>query len=104
MAIGGTSDKLEFLRSADVVGTSCQFPLPEGRAGHISVTTADGKTLVCGGKTSSFHDTASCLQFDYETRSWRNHSSLLSEKRQHSSAVVLSKGVYVLGGGDFNSS
>merc|ERR1711962_724096 len=96
MATGGYTDD-SFLRSSEVVNTSCDFSLPEGRAGHISVTTADGLTLVCGGETSSGF-TASCLQFDYESKSWQYHSSLLSENRTDASAVTTSRGVYVIGG------
>merc|ERR1712126_633258 len=80
--------------------TSCDFPLPEARFTHMSVTTADGKTLVCGGWIPS-GDTASCLQFDYESKSWKEHSSLLSSYRIEASAVTLSRGTYVLGGYDF---
>merc|ERR1711962_509017 len=96
MAIGG-HDGRSSLRSAEVVNTSCDFPLPETRLGHISVTTTDGKTLVCGGRKSS-RSTASCLQFDYESKSWKEHSTLLSDYREFASAVTLSKGTYVLGG------
>merc|ERR1711962_1699384 len=63
MAIGGWND--DFLRSTEVLNTSCDFPLSESRAGHISVTTADGLTLVCGGATNDMDHKASCLQFDY---------------------------------------
>merc|ERR1719228_1148618 len=63
----------------------------------MSVTTTDGKTLVCGGFTPSGR-TASCLQFDYESKSWREHSTLLSNYRYRASAVTLSRGTYVLGG------
>merc|ERR1712126_744403 len=63
MAIGGHGG--DRLRSAEVVNTSCDFPLPEARSSHISLTTTDGKTLVCGGWTSSPGYIASCLQFDY---------------------------------------
>jgi len=98
MAIGGLgTNEYEEMRSAEVLSTSCDFPLPKARGGHIGVTTADGKTLVCGGMTPSGY-TPSCVQFDYETKSWQNHSSLLSQYRHYASAVVLSKGVYVLGG------
>merc|ERR1712115_67230 len=97
MAIGGWNSK--HLRSAEVLSTSCEFPLPQARAGHISFTTADGLTLVCGGENSSGF-TASCLQFDYESKSWQYHSSLLSEKRSGASAVTTSRGVYVIGGRD----
>ena len=63
MAIGGYDERTN-LRSAEVINTSCDFPLPEDRDGHMSVTTTDGKTLVCGGRTPSEDYTASCLQFD----------------------------------------
>merc|ERR1712126_146811 len=96
MAIGGYDTN--FLRSAEVLNTSCDFPLPESRAGHISVTTADGLILVCGGETSDGNYTASCLQFDYQSKSWQNHSTLLSQYRSGASAVTTSRGVYVLGG------
>jgi len=96
MAIGGYA-RGRSLRSADVVNTSCDFPLPEWRSGHISVTTTDGKTLVCGGNTPSGY-TASCLELDYESKSWKEHSTLLSNDRYLASAVTLSRGTYVLGG------
>merc|ERR1712080_127265 len=96
MAIGGTS-KNKWLRSAEVLNTSCDFPLPEGRYGHISVTTADAKTLVCGGYTGRTGPTASCLQFNPESKTWENHSSMKSE-RHFASSIVLSSGLYVLGG------
>jgi len=97
VAIGGYSSGMN-LRSMEVLNTSCDFPLPEIRWGHISVTTTDGKTLVCGGRTPSGH-TASCLQFDNESQSWKEHSTLQSIHRFLSSAVTLSRGTYVLGGG-----
>merc|ERR1712126_584190 len=98
MAIGGYG-RYDRLGSAEVVNTSCDFPLPETRAGHTSVTTADGKTLVCGGYTDSpSGSTKSCLQFDYESKSWREHSSHLSSHRVRALAVTLSRGTYVLGG------
>jgi len=84
--------------TAEVVNTSCFFLLPETRSGHIGVTTTDGKTLVCGGTTSS-GPTASCLQFDYQSKSWKEHSPLL-RIRYSASAVTLSRGTYVLGGKD----
>jgi len=96
IAIGGS---LGTLRSAEVLNTSCDFPLPEGRRDHISVTTPDGKTLVCGGKTPSGY-TPSCLQFDYKSKSWKEHSQLLSKYRHYSAVVILPRGVYVLGGKD----
>merc|ERR1711962_1854110 len=92
MAIGGYNGNN--LHSAEVLNTSCDFPLPESRVGHISVTTADGTTLVCGGTT------ASCQQFDYESKSWKEHSPLLSSDRLFASTVTLSRGTYVLGGQD----
>jgi len=99
IAIGGYDG--DSLASAEVVNTSCDFPLPEPRRGHMSVTTTDGKTLVCGGRTESEDYelfTASCLQFDYESKSWKEHSTLLSIRRNGASAVTLSRGTYVLGG------
>merc|ERR1711962_1282593 len=85
MAIGGRYGFHENgLRSAKVLNTSCDFPLPEARYNHISVTTTDGKTLVCGGSTS-FDWTASCLQFDYDSKSWKQHSTLLSTDREYAS-------------------
>merc|ERR1712115_303159 len=102
VAIGGENGRV-IVPSMEVVNTSCDFPLPETRIGHISVTTADGKTLVCGGLTSS-RFTSSCLQFDYESKSWKEHSTLLSPYRLLASAVTLSRGTYVLGGDDDASS
>jgi len=95
MAIGGYNGKR--ISSAEVLSTSCDFPLPEGREGHISVTTADGKTLVCGGRTPSGY-TASCLQFNFKSKTWEHHSSLNSRLRRFSSAIALKHGVYILGG------
>merc|ERR1712080_189275 len=69
MAISGLSNDDDFQHSAEVLNTSCDFPLPEARSGHISVTTADIKTLVCGGWTPS-GDTASCLQFNFQSKTW----------------------------------
>jgi len=103
MAIGGYDSA--WIRSAEVLTTSCDFPLPEGRYGHISVTTTDGKIMVCGGKTSPWEDShgdikegylASCLQFNSGT--WEHHSSLENKNRYHSSAIALKHGVYILGG------
>merc|ERR1712080_109804 len=85
------------LRSAEVLNTSCDFPLPEARLGHISVTTADGKTLVCGGSTSSGH-TASCLEFNSQTKTWEKHSNMRNKYRSFATSIALKRGVYVLGG------
>jgi len=95
MAIGGTNGNL--ISSAEVLNTSCDFPLPEGRRGHISVTTADGKILVCGGYTSSSY-TASCLQFNFQSNTWEHHSNMKNKARYHSSAIAFKHGVYILGG------
>ena len=84
MAIGGYNGSA--LRSAEVVNTSCDFPLPETRYNQMSVTTTDGKTLVCSGTSSGY--TASCLQFDYKSKSWKEHSTLLSKHRHMASAVT----------------
>merc|ERR1719184_292525 len=97
MAIGGYDGNT--LSSAEVVNSSCDFPLPEARSGHISVTTKDGKTLVCGGRTDTDY-ISSCLQFDYLSKSWKEHSTLLSNHRYLASAVTLSRGTYVLGGAE----
>merc|ERR1712080_483952 len=99
MAIGGDNN-IFIQRSAEVLNTSCDFPLPEGRYGHISVTTADGKTLVCGVWSPS-GPTASCLQFNPESKTWENHSSMKSE-RYFPSTIVLSSGLYILGGRDYD--
>jgi len=95
MAIGGWNGKR--LSTAQVLNTTCDYPLPEGRFGHISVTTADGKTLVCGGWTPSGH-TASCLQFHLQSKTWERHSSMRSKNRHNAVAIVKPNGVYVLGG------
>merc|ERR1711962_472564 len=95
MAIGGHNGT--HISSVEVLSTSCNFPLPEARSGHISVTTADGKTLVCGGATPSGF-TASCLQFDSQSKTWEQHSSLKSSYRYSSSAIAFNQGVYILGG------
>merc|ERR1711962_1689815 len=90
MAIGGWNEK--HLSSAEVLSTSCDFPLPEVRYGQISITTADGKTLVCGGNTDS------CLQFNFQSKTWEHHSSLKNKNRYFSSAIAFKHGVYILGG------
>merc|ERR1711962_223495 len=95
MAIGGHNGT--HISSVEVLSTSCNFPLPEARSGHISVTTADGKTLVCGGATPSGF-TASCLQFNSQSKTWEQHSSLKSSYRYSSSAIAFNQGVYILGG------
>jgi len=99
MAIGGYGE----FRSVEVLNTSCSFPLPDGqgRWGHFSVTTRDGKTLVCGGRIPNAWFTASCLQFNYTTKCWEPFHSLKSKFRDWSSVVTLSGGVYVLGGYDY---
>merc|ERR1712180_548252 len=101
MAIGGTnriSGGLgNQLSSAEVLTTSCDFTLPEGRQGHISVTTTDGKILVCGGYTPSGY-TRSCLQFNSQSKTWEHHSNMLNRNPFQASAVVLKHGVYILGG------
>merc|ERR1711962_492835 len=58
----------------------------------MSVTTTDDKTLVCGGFT------ASCLQLNFQSKTWEHHSSLRSEHRWMSSMIELRRGVYVVGG------
>merc|ERR1711962_610179 len=95
MAIGGWNRKS--LSSAEVLNTSCDFPLPEFRRGPISVTTADGKTLVCGGYTPSGY-TTSCLQFNFQSKTWEHHSNMKNKNRYFSSALALKHGVYILGG------
>jgi len=99
VAIGGENAGVmeTFLSSAEVVNTSCDFPLPEAREGHVSVTTADGKTLVCGGRTSSNY-TASCLQFNSQSKNWEHHSTMRGKNRYLSSVVELRHGVYIFGG------
>jgi len=103
MAIGGWNngrrDYETRLRSAEVLNTSCDFPLPEGRYSHISVTTADGKTLVCGGQTTSGY-TASCLQFNFQSKTWEHHSNMKSKNRAFASAIAVQSGVYIFGGYD----
>merc|ERR1711962_192613 len=94
MAIGGYNGKR--ISSAEVLSTSCDFPLPEARSGHISVTTADGKTLVCGGFASGY--TASCLQFNFKSKTWGHHSNMKNKYRYLASAIALNHGVYILGG------
>merc|ERR1712080_85431 len=86
MAIGGYNGTNQ--HSAEVLNTSCDFPLPEARSAHISVNTADGKTLVCGGYTPS-GPTASCLQFNPESKTWDHHSNMKSN-RYLASIIVLS--------------
>jgi len=97
MAIGGYNGT-DDISSAEVLSTSCDYPLPETRFGHISATTADGNILVCGGETPS-GPTASCLQFNSHSKTWEHHSSLKSKYRHHSSAIAFNHGIYILGGG-----
>jgi len=86
--------------TSEVLNTSCIFPLRERRKAPISVTTADGKTLVCGGASPRNGGSPKiCWQFDYRYNFWRKLTNYrLSEERVTASAVSLSKGVYVLGG------
>jgi len=100
MAIGGWNEGR--LRSAEVLNTSCDFPLPEGRHGHTSVITADTKILVCGGTLPSGH-TASCLEFNSHNHTWEEHSIMRSRNRTLASSIVLPSGLYVLGGADDGS-
>lgn len=95
MAIFGT----RYGYSTPVLGTSCDFPLPEPRFSPFSVTTYDGKTLVCGGIAKK-GPARYCAIFDYRYKSWRMHTSsyLLRKDRVHTSVVTLSKGVFALGG------
>jgi len=95
MVISGFPDG----HSTPVLGTSCDFSLPERRYNPFSVTTNDGKTLVCGG-FSRKGPARYCAIFDYRYKSWRMPTSsyLLRKDRYDASAVTLSKGVYVLGG------
>jgi len=102
MAIGGWVANGPLISSAEILTTSCDFSLPEGRYGHITVTTADGKILVCGGKTPSGF-TASCLQFNPDSKSWEHHSSMGNKFRHFSSAIALKHGVYILGGANDGS-
>jgi len=102
MAIGGSNDTHD-ISSVEVLSTSCNFPLPETRDGHISVTTADGNILVCGGYTPSGL-TASCLQFNSHSKTWEQHSSLKNKDRYYSSAIAFNHGIYVLGGHDSSRS
>ena len=74
MAIGGIAPNNTRLSSVEVLSTTCNFPLPETRFGHISVTTADGNILVCGGMTPSGY-TASCIQFNSHSKTWEQHST-----------------------------
>merc|ERR1712126_678541 len=97
MAIGGHNGK--HISSAEILSTSCDFPLPEARYGHISVTTADGNILVCGGKTPSGY-TTSCLQFNFQSKTWEHHSNMENNYRYLASAIALKHGVYILGGYD----
>merc|ERR1711962_1673099 len=80
----------------------CDFPLPEVRFDPISVTTADGRTLVCGGAGPTKDPI--CWQFDYKRKVWRRPRSLiLAKDRVSASAVSLPSGVYILGGSKQNS-
>jgi len=107
MAIGGypgrNKDRMRLnLRSAEVLDTSCDFPLPdgEGREYPLSVTTADGKTLVCGGaERKDQNRLRNCLQFNSQSKTWEPHSQL-SQLRRAASAIALKRGVYILGGFD----
>jgi len=86
--------------TSEVLNTSCIFPLRERRKAPISVTTADGKTLVCGGGSPRNGGSPKiCWQFDYRYNLWRKLTNYrLSQERVSASVVSLSKGVYVLGG------
>jgi len=101
MAIGGYNPKP--LRSAEVLNTSCNFPLPKGRHGHIGVTTADSRTLFCGGFLPS-ESTVSCLEFNFQSKTWEHHSNMSSPRPWGSPAIALKRGVYVLFQDDTQSS
>jgi len=99
MAIGGRQGRVDnpILRSAEVVNTTCDYPLPEARFRHTSVTTRYGKTLVCGGYVTS-SGSRSCRQFDYQSKTWEQHSRLRGKYRMWSSMIELKRGVYIVGG------
>jgi len=105
MAIGGirNNNYNDLIQSTEVLTVSCdnEIPLYGGRTGHISVTTEDGRTLVCGGMVSSYRQpihTKNCIQFNFWYNTWDYHSHLTSEYRSQSVAIALKHGTYILGG------
>jgi len=98
MAIGGEIGPDRAISSVEVLGHTCNMDLPKDRFGYVSVTTGDRKTLVCGGRSSRV-DVASCLEFNYHSNKWSDHSSL-TKARYYASAISMPNGVYVLGGRD----
>jgi len=97
MAISGDGE-----HTSSDLPAPCDFPLPEVRFDPISVTTADGRTLVCGGAGPTKDPI--CWQFDYKRKVWRRPKSLiLAKDRVSASAVSLPSGVYILGGSKQNS-
>jgi hypothetical protein len=84
--------------SAAVIGADCSVTdLPEPREGHVTAVTPgpDSEVLVCGGWNSN-DDFSSCLAYS-PGPGWVPHSTL-SIARAAASAVMLDKGVYILGG------
>jgi len=97
MAISGDGE-----HTSSDLPAPCDFPLPEVRYDPISVTTADGRTLVCGGAGPTKGPI--CWQFDYKRKVWRRPKSLiLAKDRVSASAVSLASGTYVLGGSKQNN-
>jgi len=97
MAISGDGE-----HTSSDLPAPCDFPLPEVRFDPISVTTADGRTLVCGGAGPTKDPI--CWQFDYKRKVWRRPKSLiLAKDRVSASAVSLPSGTYILGGGKQNN-
>merc|ERR1712080_313414 len=52
---------------------------------------------VCGGSTSSGH-TASCLEFNSQTKTWEKHGNMRNKYRSFATSIALKRGVYILGG------
>ena len=81
--------------STQVLGTPCQdFPLPVARSNHVAVNTGSDQ-LVCGGHPAANYK--SCLKFNYISKTWEDHSTLL-QYRYDSSAVTVHDKTYIFGG------
>ena len=87
---GGRTNTTQVLGSHD-----CQdFPLPVARSSHVAVNTGSDQ-IVCGGLPSENYK--SCLKFNYISKTWEDHSTLLQD-RVASSSVTVHDRTYILGG------
>ena len=82
----GAHSEVEVIGDCNTVLPDLSYP----RRAHLTLTTADGLVLTCGGDSDY-----SCVMLTLDT--WSPHSTLDSI-RWYSSSVTLPSGVYILGG------